>query len=143
VIGKRVPFLGICLGLQFLAQTSDEFGEHKGLGWVDGVVRRIVPADPATKVPHMGWNEVTLVGDDPLFAGLGPEPVFYFLHSYYLDVAESASSIVTSTCWHGARLTASVRRDNVVAVQFHPEKSQEAGLRLLRNFVAEVGRARC
>jgi len=141
VLRKGKPYLGICLGMQFLARESHEHGLHKGFGWIPGAVKKIEPSDPGFKVPHMGWNNVkVLKKDDVLFAGLGENPVFYFVHSYHLEPEEAFGGRVTSTSWHGTTITASVRKDNIFGVQFHPEKSQGAGLKLLENFVALVNR---
>jgi glutamine amidotransferase len=137
VLVRKKPYLGICLGLQFLAREGREHGVTGGLGWLGGVVRRLAPADAACKVPHMGWNDVTVVRDSELFRDVDDRPVFYFLHGFQLDPAgeSSAESAVVATTQHGERVTAAVQRDNVFGVQFHPEKSQEAGLQVLRNFV--------
>lgn len=138
VIAREKPFLGICLGMQFLGRESLEAGRHEGLGWLPGTVNKIVPCDSKYKVPHMGWNNLTVEREDSLFAGLDPEPVFYFVHSYHLEVDEEASEVVTSTCWHGTKITAGVQRNNIMGVQFHPEKSQQVGLQLLKHFVNTI-----
>ncbi|MEO0690670.1 MAG: imidazole glycerol phosphate synthase subunit HisH [Pseudomonadota bacterium] len=126
------PFLGICVGMQLLADRGLEFGSHSGLGWIPGEVRRISPSDPAIKVPHMGWNDVALVpharGHDVIDQGEA-----YFLHSYHFAV-EDPQNIAAMTD-HGEGLVAAVARDNVVGVQFHPEKSQAYGLELLTRFL--------
>ena len=126
------PFLGICVGMQLLADRGLEFGSHSGLGWIPGEVRRIAPSDPAIKVPHMGWNDVALVpharGHDVIDQGEA-----YFLHSYHFAV-EDPRNIAAMTD-HGEGLVAAVARDNVVGVQFHPEKSQAYGLELLTRFL--------
>ena len=130
------PFLGICLGLQLLAERGTEQGEHAGLGWVPGVVRRLdVP--PELRVPHVGWNEVR--GPSPLLRGIPDGASFYFVHSYHLTPSNSA--IVTGEAEHGERIAAIVDMGNVHAVQFHPEKSHKHGLALLRNFVALAAQA--
>ncbi|MBX3481207.1 MAG: imidazole glycerol phosphate synthase subunit HisH [Caulobacter sp.] len=128
---RGVPFLGVCVGMQLLAQQGLEFGPTPGLGWIPGEVKRLTPADPACKVPHMGWN--TVVPASRLFAGLGPAPHMYFTHSYVFDPADPGDIAATSN--HGGPFVAAVSRDNVMGVQFHPEKSQAAGLRLLANFL--------
>jgi imidazole glycerol-phosphate synthase subunit HisH len=135
VLEKKKPYLGICLGLQFLGLESLEHGAHAGLGWLKGLVRQIVPNDKRFRIPHIGWNNIHIQRPSPLFEGLPPEPVFYFVHSFHLEMAEAERAAVTSTCWHGADITASVQKDHIFAVQFHPEKSQENGLKLLENFV--------
>ncbi len=144
VIGKKKPYLGICLGMQFLAERGLEHGEHAGFGWVKGVVRKIQPKDQRIKVPHMGWNDVAVRerADPVLFGGLGTGPVFYFVHSYFLEPAESEKGTVSSTCWHGEDVVASIRKGNIFGVQFHPEKSQKAGLRLLKNFIDYAKKSR-
>jgi imidazole glycerol-phosphate synthase subunit HisH len=128
------PFLGICLGLQLLFDKSYEDGEYEGLGIVPGeVVRFKVPSE--YKVPHMGWNQLKFRRRPPIFEGIDEEPHFYFVHSYYV-VPKDESVVATETKYPGA-FCSSIWRDNLFAVQFHPEKSQESGLRLLKNF-AEV-----
>lgn len=129
------PFLGICLGLQLLFDKSYEDGEYEGLGVVPGqVVRFSVPAE--YKVPHMGWNQVQFRARPPIFEGIADGEYFYFVHSYYV-VPQDASVIATETDYPRA-FCSSIWRDCLFAVQFHPEKSQAAGLRLLKNF-AELG----
>lgn len=135
VVGKGKPFLGICLGMQFLAEEGLENGRHVGLGWIGGAVRRIDPPDKKFKVPHIGWNDVRIERKSLLFEGLGEAPVFYFVHSYFFDPSEDTAGAITSTCWHGVTMAATVERDNIFGVQFHPEKSQRAGLTLLQNFL--------
>jgi len=129
------PFLGVCLGMQFLADAGEEQGKHRGLGWICGTVRKMTSDDRRVRIPHMGWNEVELTRESPLFADLEHRPAFYFLHGYHFDVAESEAGAVLARCEHGRPYVAAVAKDNVFGVQFHPEKSQLAGLRLLRNFV--------
>jgi glutamine amidotransferase len=135
VLGKKKPYLGICLGLQFLAQVSFEQGTHDGLGWINGKVVRLEPCSSEYRVPHIGWNDLQINRDSLLFEDLEDSPVFYFVHSYRLVVEEEDRDVVTATCWHGQSVTAAVQKDNIFAVQFHPEKSQRSGLNLLSNFV--------
>jgi glutamine amidotransferase len=131
VKGRGVPFLGICVGLQLLAERGLEFGETRGLGWIAGEVRAIAPADPRCKIPHMGWNSLEGPLPPAMFAGLGPAPHMYFTHSFAIVPASDAD--VVASVDHGGRFAAAVMRGNVAGVQFHPEKSQGAGARLLTN----------
>ena len=138
-VGAGRSYLGICLGLQVLFDESDEQGPCAGLGLLRGRVRRFAAdlrdADGRRlKVPHMGWNEVEVVRSAPLLAALPPRPYFYFVHSYYPEPADPA--VIVGESVYGRRFTVAVQRDNVFACQFHPEKSQAAGLALLRAFVA-------
>lgn len=126
------PFLGICVGMQLLATRGLEFGAHPGLGWIPGEVRLIQPSDPAIKVPHMGWNDVAMLPhakDHPVIE----EGEAYFLHSYHF-AAEDPHHVVAMTD-HGEGLVAAVARDNILGLQFHPEKSQAYGLATLRRFL--------
>lgn len=136
VIKKKKPYLGICLGLQVLAEKSYEMGRHKGLGWIKGEVKKIKPRSKSLKIPHLGWNDVTVAKPDSLFAGLSQKPCFYFAHSYHF-VPKSNSSI-TLTCNYGQKLVVGVKQDNISAVQFHPEKSHREGLQLISNFIKQV-----
>jgi glutamine amidotransferase len=135
---KGKPYLGICLGMQFLAEKSAEWGGYHGLGWIPGVVQRLDPDDRRYKVPHIGWNDLQFPRPSALYADLAEPPVYYFVHSYHFVPAPEAAATVTATCWHGEALTASVEQGNIYGVQFHPEKSQQVGLQLLRNFVAAI-----
>jgi glutamine amidotransferase len=127
-------FLGICVGLQVLFEESDEFGASKGLGVLRGRVSRFTGAP---RVPHMGWNRLELTGAHPFVAQLGEEEYAYFLHSYRAPVGEDT----VAACTHGERFSAIVARENVMATQFHPEKSQRTGARLLDNFLRYAGEA--
>jgi glutamine amidotransferase len=138
VLGKGKPYLGICLGMQFLAEKSAEWGGYRGLGWIPGMVQRLEPADRTYKVPHIGWNELEFPRPSALYADLEEPPVYYFVHSFHFVPAPEAAGTVTAVCHHGETVTASVERGNVFGVQFHPEKSQRVGLRLLRNFAERV-----
>lgn len=134
MVERGKPILGICLGAELMARDSDEFGQHEGLGWIAASVRRIEPADPAIRVPHVGWNEVTQTCDSPLFRGVPQQALFYFVHSYQIRCDDP--STVIGECDYGGRITAAVQRGNVLGTQFHPEKSQRHGLDLLRNFLS-------
>jgi imidazole glycerol-phosphate synthase subunit HisH len=125
------PFLGICLGLQLLFEESEEFGTHKGLGIIPGKVKRFA-GDSGLKVPHMGWNNVSLTQPCPLFEGILSGSYWYFVHSFYVDLHDK--TVAATTTDYGGTFVSSIWRDNVVACQFHPEKSQAVGLRLIKNF---------
>jgi len=129
VHAKGRPFLGICVGMQLLADTGEEYGSHAGLGWIGGTVRALKPSDPALKVPHMGWNDVTPVAQHPLIV---PGEA-YFLHSFAIEDIDPALRLANTD--HGGTVTAAVGRNNIVGVQFHPEKSQSYGLALLGRFL--------
>jgi len=130
------PFLGICLGLQVLFEGSDE-GTEEGLGIFSGTIRRFSP-EPGLTIPHMGWNQLTLTQPDcPIFKGISPAAWVYFVHSFY--AAPTDASINAATVTHGSQtVTAAVAQDNLMAMQFHPEKSSSAGLQILSNFVSTV-----
>ncbi|MEQ1538559.1 MAG: imidazole glycerol phosphate synthase subunit HisH [Sphingorhabdus sp.] len=128
VRGEGVPFLGICVGMQLLADAGVEHGTTQGLGWIGGTVRAIEPA-PEIKVPHMGWNDVALGGAHPVLAA----GEAYFLHSYHFETSDAVD--VLAATHHGSALTAAVGRDNILGVQFHPEKSQAYGIATLQRFL--------
>jgi glutamine amidotransferase len=134
VIRRGRPFLGICVGMQLMARRGIEHGTHKGLSWLVGEVAPLDPADPTLKIPHMGWNEL-IVADrgHPVLAGIESGQHAYFVHSYAFRAADDES--VLATVDYGGAVAALVGRDNMVGTQFHPEKSQETGLRLLGNFL--------
>jgi glutamine amidotransferase len=123
------PYLGICLGLQMLFTESEEFGVYKGLDVLKG---KVVRFQVDLKVPHMGWNTVRLLKKPPIFDGIKDESYFYFVHSYY--VAPDDEGIIAGTTDYGMTFTSMVWKDNIIATQFHPEKSQETGLKILKNF---------
>ena len=132
-IASGRPYLGICLGMQVLFDASEEQGPCPGLGVVPGRVVKIVPTEPRIKIPHIGWNRVAIRRPDPMLAGIADGAHLYFDHSYH--VVPDDPALVALDAEHGIRLTAAIRRDNLFACQFHPEKSQAVGLDLLRNFV--------
>ena len=132
-IASGRPFLGICLGMQVLFESSEEQGPCDGLGVIPGRVVRIAPAAPHIKVPHIGWNRVVHHRPDPMLAGVADGAHVYFDHSYHAVPGDPA--IVALDSDHGIPITAAIRKDNIFACQFHPEKSQTVGLQMLRNFV--------
>lgn len=132
-VQQGVPLLGICVGMQMLFEESEEFGNTAGLGLLGGRVRRF---SDGMRVPHVGWNQVDQRQADPLFAGIETQSFFYFVHSYYCDPGDS--EVVVGETDYGDRYASVVVRDNVCGVQFHPEKSQAAGLQLLRNFAKRL-----
>ena len=134
VMEERIPFLGICLGMQLLADESDEKGTHEGLGWIPGRVEAL-DVTPL-RVPHMGWNDVIANSEDDLMRGLQQNPSFYFVHSYQLRCKNRDD--IHSTVNYGGEVTAAVRRNNLFAVQFHPERSHHNGLGLLTNFLNSI-----
>jgi imidazole glycerol-phosphate synthase subunit HisH len=134
VLGNGVPFLGLCLGMQLLATSGWEGGtETKGLQWIEGEVRRLTSTDPAVRIPHVGWNEVHFVRSSALFRDVPEGRDFYFAHSYHVSCAHSRD-IVAETPYSG-RFVSAVARNNIYGVQFHPEKSQRLGFRVIHNFV--------
>jgi glutamine amidotransferase len=136
VIGGGVPFLGICVGMQLMAAEGREKGVHAGLGWIEGAVVRLEPEDDALKIPHMGWNTLTIEKPHALFAGIpdGDNGLHaYFVHSYHMQTASPETLVACAQ--YGMTVTAAVGRDNIFGTQFHPEKSQTLGLALIGNFL--------
>jgi glutamine amidotransferase len=134
------PFFGICVGMQLMAERGLEHGVHKGFGWIKGDIAPIEPADPQLKIPHMGWNTLRLKGAHPVFDGLAQPadgsdegPHVYFVHSYGLQASDPAD--ISAETDYGGPLVAAVARETMVGTQFHPEKSQGAGLRIIENFL--------
>ena len=131
VLSKKIPFMGICVGMQLLAEKAEEFGTHTGFGWIPGSVVRITETE-GYKIPHMGWNEVDFQ-DNPLFLGLEQKTNFYFVHSYYFKTTNSEDTAATTN--YPNVITAAVKRENIFGTQFHPEKSHNSGQVILTNFL--------
>jgi len=134
VMERGVPILGICLGMQVMARVGHENGHHRGLGWIDAEIVRLAPDPASLRVPHIGWNDIGFREGSPLFSGLPQHLDVYFVHSYMMSCVDNDD--VEAWCDYGGRVTAAVRRKNIVATQFHPEKSQDLGLKILENFLA-------
>ena len=135
VTGRGTPFLGICVGMQLMATRGLEHGhDTPGFGWIPGAVDALRPDDPALKIPHMGWNALEIERPHPVLAGIGTGDHAYFVHSYHLQPERPGHRL--ARCDHGGAVTAMVGRDNMVGTQFHPEKSQATGLRLIGNFLS-------
>lgn len=133
VVGNRIPFLGICLGMHFLAKWGHEGKASTGLGWIEGDVIRLQSSDASEKIPHVGWNRIDCRSPHALFGNIEAGKDFYFVHSYHLSCS-NPDDVLASTPYCGGFASA-VGRDNILGVQFHPEKSQKAGFQLLRNFL--------
>lgn len=133
VTKRAIPFLGICVGMQMLANEGHEYETVSGFGWIAGDVRKITPNDPALKVPHMGWNDLVIDQPHPVLEGIATGAHAYFVHSYHMEMRDPAHRL--AHCDYGGDVTAIVGHANVIGTQFHPEKSQEAGLRLIANFL--------
>lgn len=131
-INRAIPFLGICVGMQLLASEGHEDGITKGLNWIEGYVTKITP-DGNLRIPHMGWNNITVTRDHPVLANLESDAHVYFVHSYAYN--DSSSDYVVAETDYGGTIVATVAKDNFVGTQFHPEKSQQAGLKILENFI--------
>lgn len=135
VLRRGRPFLGICVGMQLMASVGVEYGEHPGLDWIKGKVVKLTPADPALKIPQMGWNDLAIhQAGHPLFAGLKSGVHGYFVHSYHY-LLDDPSHLLADVDY-GGKVAAAIGRDNMIGLQFHPEKSQAVGLQLLANFLA-------
>lgn len=128
------PFLGICVGMQLMADWGREYADTPGLGWIGGEVERIAPADPRLKVPHMGWNDLVLTVDHPVFNGVSTGDHAYFVHSYQFRVDAPGERLAHVD--YGLDVTAVIGRDTMIGMQFHPEKSQKTGLRMIANFLS-------
>ncbi|MDO8553030.1 MAG: imidazole glycerol phosphate synthase subunit HisH [bacterium] len=134
VLESRKPFLGICLGMQLLATRGEEGGETKGLGWVQGVARKFRIDEKNFRLPHIGWDDVSVSSECPLFAGVS-STVFYFVHSYVLEPQNKDVHVQVASCSYGETFATAIQKENIFGVQFHPEKSQKSGLLILRNFI--------
>jgi imidazole glycerol-phosphate synthase subunit HisH len=130
-----VAYFGICLGLQFVFEGSEE-GARPGFGWFDGVVRRFPEGPTCPKIPHIGWSEIQTPRATRLLAGIAAPADFYFVHSYFVPLQGQAEEHIAATAEYGVTYVAGIERDNIYAVQFHPEKSQLAGMKLIENFIA-------
>jgi glutamine amidotransferase len=135
VLEKKKPFMGVCLGMQLLAKVSYEFGEHVGLGWIDASVRKFESTiEKPLLIPHVGWDSVSFKSNHPLFSGVPDNSDFYFVHSYFFETTKN--DFVAGVCDYGQEFAAVVAKENIFATQFHPEKSQKWGLRILKNFIS-------
>jgi len=133
VIENKKPFLGICLGMQLMANTGYEISKTKGLGWIDGeVVKFDFPENNGLKIPHVGWNNLMIKGSNLLYEGIPNNKDFYFVHSYHLQLNED---VITGTTEYGYQFVSSISKNNLYGFQFHPEKSQELGLAIINNFI--------
>lgn len=133
VTNRAVPFMGICVGMQMMATTGHEYEETPGFGWIAGDIRKITPSDEHLKVPHMGWNDLVIDHPHPVLEGISTGDHAYFVHSYAMQVANPAERLAHVD--YGGNVTAIIGRDNMIGMQFHPEKSQDAGLRMIGNFL--------
>lgn len=134
VTARAVPFLGICVGMQMLATWGREYQDTRGFNWIGGEVNRITPRDPGLKIPHMGWNDLVIEQPHPVLAGISTGDHAYFVHSFAMQVTNPAERLAHVD--YAGDVTAIVGRDNIIGAQFHPEKSQATGLRLIANFLA-------
>ncbi|SFS14618.1 imidazole glycerol phosphate synthase subunit HisH [Yoonia litorea] len=133
VIKRAVPFMGICVGMQMMATTGHEYQETPGFGWVAGDIRKITPSDESLKVPHMGWNDLIIDAPHPVLDGITTGDHAYFVHSYAMQVSNPDERLAHVD--YGGDVTAIIGRDNMIGMQFHPEKSQDAGLKMIGNFL--------
>lgn len=135
----KKPFLGICVGMQLLTSNGQEHGSHTGLDWIKGSVVPITPQDKSLKIPHMGWNDIAITRPHPVLKNIQSGQDFYFVHSYHAEISDPNALI--ATCNYGGDITAIIAKDNIIGTQFHPEKSADAGLLLIENFLKWDGSA--
>lgn len=133
VIVNKKPFMGVCVGMQMLADEGLENGSHKGLGWISGRVIPLKPSDSNLKIPHMGWNEINIEHEHPVLEGINSGDHVYFVHSYHFDCTNKNNALASVD--YGQRVVSVIANDNIVAAQFHPEKSQQVGLKFISNFL--------
>ena len=136
VLKEKRPILAFCLGFQMFAKTSDEFGRTQGLGWIDAHVKKLQPNSNELRVPHVGWNDTEVIAENVLWDGIPKNTLFYYVHSFCVDCLDPG--IVIARCDYGLQFAAAIQADNVFGVQFHPEKSQNQGLKLIRNFIEKA-----
>lgn len=133
VLNIKKPFMGVCVGMQMLADEGVENGSHKGLGWIPGRVLPLKPSNSSFKIPHMGWNEINIEKEHPVLDGINSGDHVYFVHSYHFDCASENNALASVD--YGQRVVSVIANDNIVAAQFHPEKSQQVGLKFISNFL--------
>ena len=133
---KKKPILGICLGFQLLAEESFEFGHHRGLGWINASVEKLSSENKEIRIPHVGWNDLLKHKDIILWDGIPNDALFYYVHSYYMNCKDE--KIITGKCKYGTEFTSAIQKQNIFAVQFHPEKSQFYGLKIIKNFIEKA-----
>ena len=134
VLKRGIPYFGICLGMQFLLQGSEE-GDEPGLGFIPGICKKFPEGAGLPKVPHIGWHDLAFSGNGRLFAGLIEAPDVYFVHSYFVPAEDATNQAASAFCDYGVRFVAALERDNIFACQFHPDKSQTAGMKMIENFL--------
>lgn len=133
VLKKKKPFLGICIGMQLLASTGQEYGNHEGLGWIKGTVRRFKVDEKKYKIPHIGWNDITIRIAKPLFDDIPSGIDVYFVHSFHLVPEDK--NVIAATCDYSEEFVAAIQQENIFGLQFHPEKSQANGIKIIENFI--------
>ena len=133
VMEKNKPILGICLGSQLMANESEEYGQHTGLGWINAKVVKLEPGDIILRLPHVGWNELEQIKNNILFENIPNKSLFYYVHTFCIEVGDE--DIIIGICEYGKKFVSAIQIDNIFATQFHPEKSQTHGLMLLKNFL--------